>query len=328
MRLLLAPIAVCCFLAVPPAAYAMDPIDIWLDVDAAAGLPKADVDDCLAMIQAFHRPQLVTRGVSAVYGNAPLKAGLPIAQEVVDRFGPKGMTVARGAVHARMLGEETDATRAMVAALEERPMHLLALGPLTNVATVLMLRPDLQNGIHSIIAVAGRRAGQKFQPNPEREAHFPDFNFELDPEAARIVLDSRVKLVLAPWEVASHVVLTRADIASLTEKSDAGSWIAEKSQLWLDMWRDELGMEGFTPFDTLAVAWLNHPNLIESAEVSVSIQEGPHDGVSPSGPVDDKETKPYLVVDFKAESGRYATYLIKPKNELKQHLLEALAGWK
>ena len=41
---------------------------VWLDVDVAAGIPQRDVDDALAMIQAFHSPSLGVRGVSGGTG--------------------------------------------------------------------------------------------------------------------------------------------------------------------------------------------------------------------------------------------------------------------
>ena len=62
--------------AVVSAAAAHAATDVWLDVDVAAGLPGRDVDDALALIHAFHSPELKVRGVSAVFGNAPLADGL------------------------------------------------------------------------------------------------------------------------------------------------------------------------------------------------------------------------------------------------------------
>ena len=55
------------------------PLDVWIDTDTAIGVPGADVDDGLALVQAFHSPELVVRGVSSVYGNAPLESTHPIA---------------------------------------------------------------------------------------------------------------------------------------------------------------------------------------------------------------------------------------------------------
>ena len=54
------------------------PVDVWIDTDTAIGVPEADIDDALALIQAFHSPELVVRGVSSIFGNAPLVARTPL----------------------------------------------------------------------------------------------------------------------------------------------------------------------------------------------------------------------------------------------------------
>ena len=82
------------------------PIPVWIDTDPAVGLPDRDVDDGLALVQAFHSPELVVRGVSVVFGNAPLEQAMPIAETIVKGFGPRGLGVYRGAAAAADLGVE------------------------------------------------------------------------------------------------------------------------------------------------------------------------------------------------------------------------------
>src|SRR5678809_17905 len=76
------------------------PIPVWIDTDPAIGEPERDVDDGLALVQAFHSPELVIRGVSVVFGNAELDRGLPIARRLVSEFGPPGLKVFEGAAKA------------------------------------------------------------------------------------------------------------------------------------------------------------------------------------------------------------------------------------
>src|SRR5688572_21837699 len=46
---------------------------IWIDTDAACGTaPRADPDDCLAMLLLAGAPQLQWAGISTVFGNAAL----------------------------------------------------------------------------------------------------------------------------------------------------------------------------------------------------------------------------------------------------------------
>ncbi len=297
-------------------------IDVWIDTDPAIGVPGADVDDGLALIQAFHSPELRLRGVSAVFGNAPLAQSYPLACEVVERFGPDGLAVASGAAAAEDLGRENDAVRAMARALEAAPLTLLAIGPLTNVGSLLLLHPELAERLRSVVMVAARRPGQRFVSVESQPTPFPDFNFECDPAALRVVLESDVGLVFAPWEVSSHVWITGEDLDRLATASESGAYIAEQSRGWLELWTDEMGATGFNPFDSLAVAWLTHPALIEHFEAPVWIAEGPSE--------DDSGKKPHLLVDpagpLDATSrGRTAVYCHRPASELKPLLLERLA---
>jgi len=294
--------------------------DVWIDTDTAIGVEDADVDDGLALVQAFHSPELTVRGVSAVFGNAPLAETFPIAVEVVASFGPSGLPVARGAASAGELGEPSDAVAAMAAALAARPITILAIGPLTNVGSLLLCHPDLIGRIEAVVCVAGRRPGQVFRSAPAQREPFPDLNFECDPAAMRIVLDSAVPLVLAPWEVSSGVWIEDVDLDRLSRGGDPGAWLAARSRPWLAMWRRELGATGFNPFDSLAVAWLTHPELLEHFPARVWIEDGPDDRPSHAG-----ETKPHLLVEETSRAPR-AVYCHRARPALKAVLLERLAG--
>jgi hypothetical protein len=141
--------------------------------------------------------------------------------------------------------------------------------------------------------------------------------------------------VLAPWEVSSHLWLTPDDLAALAGRSPSGAWIAEHSQGWLALWQREFGADGFNPFDTLAVAWVTHPELIESMEVGVRIEKARVNHAETRGvaapPVGDAvhehptEPPPLLLVDPSRGERRRATYCHRPRAALKGVLLERLA---
>ncbi|MCZ6464252.1 MAG: nucleoside hydrolase [Proteobacteria bacterium] len=300
------------------------PADVWVDTDTAIGVPGADVDDALALIQAFHSPEIRVRGVSSVYGNAPLDKTHPIASEVVDRFGPPGLRVSRGAASADDLGTENDAVRALAAALDERPLAILALGPLTNLGTLVHLYPELVPRIRSLVAVAARRPGQRFVSVDAQPRPFPDLNFDCDPPAMQALLDSGIELIFAPWEVSSHVWLTGRDLDQLEESGETGSYIARHSRSWLEIWQKDLGAPGFNPFDTLAVAWATHPHRLRHFEAGVWIEDGPDDTATPEEQAAGKQ-KPHLLVDAR-RTGRSATYCFEPSPDFKRLLLERLAG--
>ncbi len=297
--------------------------EVWLDVDVAAGLPGRDVDDALALIQAFHSPELNVRGVSAVFGNAPLADGLPIAREVVEKFGPAGIEVKPGASSKDELGKENEAVSAIAAMLQEGPLTILALGPLTNIGTLVKLHPELHAKIERIVIVAARRPGQKFTYPTAGGQCFQDFNFESDPEAMRAVLDTSVEIVFAPWEVSSQVWVTPDDLARIATYGGSGIWIEEKCQAWVKMWQERFKTPGFNPFDTLAVGWVTHPTLIETMPVTVWIEDGPDDTV----PAADAKSKPYLLVKPQEPGGRNAIYAFQPAPQFTRLLMDRLSGY-
>jgi len=301
-------------------------IDVWLDVDTANGV--GDVDDGLMMIQAFHSPELRVRGVSVVFGNTDIDKAEHVANQIISRFGPPGMPVHRGAGSGAELGIDTDAVRAMAAALRENPMTIAAVGPVTNIGTLLKLHPDLAPRITQVLVVAGRRPGQKFlldEFKDKSKAAPPDFNFELDPTAMQVILDHGVRLVLAPWEVSSTVWISRQDLADLARLSDAGAWIDRTSQYWLDRWEKGLGVAAFNPYDTLAIGWLTHPHLIAGLDAFVTIEQGPDDGATVANSAT-PAMKPYLHARPASGGTPNALYLFKPDRAFKPVLLDTLAG--
>lgn len=300
--------------------------DVWIDTDTAIGVAGADIDDALALIQAFRSPEIAVRGVSSIFGNAPLEQTHVIARDVVERFGPGPLRVDRGAASAEELGTPSDAVAGMARALGEKPMHLLALGPLTNVATLLKLHPELDTQILSIVMVAARRPGQRFLSHPDQPIPFPDLNFDCDPLAMQVLLDATSDLIFAPWEVSSHVWILPEDLDLLQESGGAGAYVAEHARPWLEMWRRDLRAPGFNPFDTLAIAAITHPDWLEHFDCGVWIEPGPND-TAPSEEQARGATKPHLLVDPARRGAlRSAQYCHRPNAAFKPMLLERLSG--
>src|SRR5271170_5483188 len=95
---------------------------VWIDTDPSVARGGHEVDDGFALVQAFRSPELSVRGVSVVFGNAPLEQAYPIACEIVNRFGPPALSVHKGASSAGDLGIETPASEAIANALGKEPL--------------------------------------------------------------------------------------------------------------------------------------------------------------------------------------------------------------
>lgn len=245
---------------------------VWIDADPSVARGGHEIDDGFALAQAFSADRLAIRGVSIVYGNAPLETAGRIGREMVERFGPRGLRVYEGASSAADLGRETDATRALAAALRKERLTVLALGPGTNVASVLRLHPELARRMRQIIAVAGRRPGQVFTVgNSTRPLR--DFNFENDREAFQVILESGVPLVLTPFEISSKVWIRKADLDRLRGRP-AIDYLYEPAMDWLALWKRDFGADGFNPFDTLAVGYLLARRRYECEKLPAKIESG------------------------------------------------------
>ncbi|MGC2658879.1 MAG: nucleoside hydrolase [Bryobacteraceae bacterium] len=304
-----------------PVALAVEPTAVWIDTDPSLLPGGHEVDDGFALIQAFHSSNLSIRGVSAVFGNAPLNIEFPKAQRLVKDFDANAVRVYRGAASAAELGTETEASRALAAALRQQPLVVIAIGPLTNVATVLRNHSELSSRILRLIAVAGRRPHQHFQPN-DSAVPFRDFNFELDPAAFQVILDSPVPLVLAPWELSSHVWIRGQDLDALQSAAPALGWVIDAARDWLNYWKQHLKTDGFNPFDTLAVGYAISPAGFHCESLPVQIQSLPNDAIAPG--THQAALKPYLVADAHLSTRSRALYCFQPPPDFARKLIATL----
>jgi inosine-uridine nucleoside N-ribohydrolase len=140
---------------------------------------------------------------------------------------------------------------------------ILALGPMTNVAMLLRLHPDLETKIKSIVFMGGNLHV------PGNASAAAEFNFWFDPEAAQIVLRSRIpEKVMFPLDICNRAVLNNARFAEI---------IAAKTPL-TERYKEDYGMRypGFLKnpnatgflWDELAAAWLLDTGFVTKSETS------------------------------------------------------------
>lgn len=259
---------------------------IWIDTDAACGAgSKTDPDDCLAIALLARSANHRVVGLSTVFGNAALDIVDPIARELVDRLDRSGRGL--GKVHtgsAVPLAKDqppasTAAQTALRQALKDGPLTILALGPLTNVATALEGHPALQKNVARIVAVMGRRPGHIFHPSEGEKASsflghgpiFRDFNFVKDRTAAEKLMSLRLPVTLIPYDVARRVSISEKDLQRIGGVNTALEWIVSRSRDWLGYWQTDIGKDGFYPFDLVAAGYILAPQRFNCAEVQVWI---------------------------------------------------------
>lgn len=263
----------------PPVAMARR---VWIDTDAACGHGRTtDPDDCFAILLLAQAPGVEIAGISTVHGNAPLGVTDRTTRDLAAALAHDGvaeLAVYRGSAvplgHAGTPVAHAPAHATLEAALEAGPLTLVALGPLTNIAAVLREQPDLQANVTRLIAVMGRRPGHLFHPAEGTGkggilfGHgpvFTDFNFDQDRDAATSVLGMHLPTTLIPYDVARQVSLTAADMSRIGQRGGAGAWVASRVNGWLDFWQEDVGQNGFYPFDLLAAAYVLAPQRFDCA---------------------------------------------------------------
>jgi inosine-uridine preferring nucleoside hydrolase len=188
-----------------------------------------------------------------------------VTRDVLRRFGgPRPPPVFRGADKPlEKLAETPPAVAAMAAALRAEPLVVIAQGPATNIAALLRSHPSVAPRIRRLVMIAGRRPGNLFHPGKQWWLHFRDFNVSQDRAATAAVLSSGVPITLVPFELATRLVITGAELDRLRRQPGPGRWLAQASTPWYRLWRDRLHREGFSPFDVLAVGYVASPQLFD-----------------------------------------------------------------
>ena len=231
---------------------------MWIDTDAACGSSAfADADDCWALALALRSDKVAVRGISAVTGAVKAGEAARLAGEVARRFGHDG-EVHQGAV--RKNHRPTAASRALAAALERERLSIVALGPLTNVAALLVNRPELAARIARVVAVFGTPPDSA---GPDGLADYRNYNAAADTKSVAALMRTEVELVVVPLDAGRAAVLTDAALDAAAGGGAEAAWLAAASRGWLHVWRDRIGEAGAFPAAGAAVAYLTDRELLD-----------------------------------------------------------------
>ena len=279
----------------------MKPKKVWIDTDLSVGMKRhrgegyCDVDDGFAILQLMKSDAVEITGISAVFGNTHLKNAYPLCQKMSADFADGQLPVFKGASEALNLSDvrTNEAVEALAESLKKEPLHVMAIGPATNIGLLLLLYPELATNIKEVVLVAGRRKATDHFEIGNKGRRAQDLNFDLDNDAFRILFESGVKVVLCPFEISSKVWITADDLNQLGQGDASNKWLATQSQPWLAQWI-YLGADGFNPFDVLASHYLIAPDDLISEELNAHLEVHPDDTVENN---DKKTFKSYLICD-------------------------------
>ena len=270
------------------------PIPVIIDTDIG-------VDDAYAVMLAFSSPVLKVLGVTTVYGNVSVEDSTANAIKILELLekrcrvskgegGPlfgkrRRYSSSRGSfIHGKdglgnkaytlpsPLHVETheDAVTYMAQLIQksDTKVTLVALGPLTNIALLLLSYPELRSRIDGIAMMGGSAYGGNTLPAGEA-------NIVADPEAAQIVLRSGVRVVMCGLECAEQAYFIKDDLEMFRLiGGSAGRFYYDMTQDYMTAMEKLTGSRRAVIHDSVPVAWLINPSVIKARPVYIEIDLG------------------------------------------------------
>ena len=253
-------------------------------------------DDAVAILLALASPdEIAVLGITTVAGNVPLALTEKNARIICELAGRPDIAVFAGCdsplvqplvtaehVHGKtgldgialpdptMPLQAAHAVDFIIDTLRAEPsgsVTLCPLGPLTNIATAFTRAPDIMPRVKEIVLMGGAY----FEVGNITPA--AEFNIYVDPEAAEIVFQSGVPLVVLPLDVTHKVLTTRPRIDAIRA---IGSPVAHAVASWTDFFERfdmaKYGAEGAPLHDPCVIAYLLAPGLFTGRHINVEIE--------------------------------------------------------
>lgn len=264
-------------------------VPILLDTDLGT-----DVDDALALAFAARDPRVDLLGVTTVNGDAHRRAAL--CRAILDLAGRPDVPVgvgasdpmagvatatmpvgiaARGPI-AELPDPVASAEDVIVAALQAatEPVHVCAIGALTNVATVLAAHPELLDRVAGLHVMGGCLAPYALVPGGDPLPTSAEFNLNGDALAMAVCLGLPVPLRLAPQDVTNVLLLTAEDRAAIAAAGPLGAAVDDQAESWLRYLRsrtDHPDVPHVRLHDPLAVLGIVDPPVESTELVGLSL---------------------------------------------------------
>ena len=261
------------------------PKDIIIDCDVG-------IDDALAIMLALGSKEVKIRAITTVAGNAEVEKTSENALKVLEAFGVSGIPVARGHagplkrklytagyVHGsdglgdsnlpkpRLGLDNRHAVDLIIEEAEGGDLDLVCTGPLTNLASALSKEPHIVEKLRDVTIMGGA-----FGLTPYGFGNVTpvsEFNAYVDPEAAKIVFASGLKLTVVGLDVTNDptATLTKDKYEKLVALPSRGAEFLKRiSENLVKSWGS------FSLHDPMAIAYVVVATLLSAKEYPVDVE--------------------------------------------------------
>lgn len=267
------------------------PTKVILDVDTGT-------DDAVALMTAALSPDLELIGATSVNGNTGVEYTTENTLRVFDWIGRPEIPVFRGCDRPLV---RSQADLGMAAVIHKnlldlppvshgatlRPQHavdwlidtylasdgdivLCPVGPLTNIAMAIQKDPRILEAIPEIVLMGGaHQMGNR--------THSAEFNFLLDPEAARVVVNCGRPIRMVPLDATHRAMLSTQDAEHLRELGTPAGEAAARFVLQriagYEATQPILHRSGVAPIhDALAVCAIIDPTILTTEFIPVDVE--------------------------------------------------------
>ena len=141
------------------------------------------------------------------------------------------------------------------------PVTLFFSGPLTSLAQALRIDPEIRENIGALYMMGGAVyvPGNITAIIPDSSNNVAEWNIYADPQAAREVFESELKMYLVPLDATNLVTINKKDTAQLRKGGRIASFVADIYDSWIDF----SGRPDFYIWDLMASMIMVKPELCD-----------------------------------------------------------------
>lgn len=254
---------------------------VILDVDTG-------IDDAVAIALATYSNKLNVKLITTICGNLSVNEVTKNTLNFLQAIGKRKIPVAMGEskplerekdnsiqAHGKKgLGKykfpkleikaiKEDAVEKMykVISRSREKIIIIALGPLTNVAKLLLTHPEVKYNIDYILISGGLLHDSKRNP-------YLGFNVMQDPEAAKYVMQSGANIIICPSDHGHTAFLTPEEVEQVKTTNATG----EMLEYIFRSYKDRHVKVGIATHDPCAVVYVAHPEFFEKEMMYVHIR--------------------------------------------------------